>query len=138
MSSFTHTLLEDGVEVELAGTVMDVIKLLDQDVPEFECQGDRYHIAPAKGSIGSHWDLIVRSFNPANGAPDYSPVGRLEVEKVDQDTVLFRIPPTTEQQVEIAPGYQHDERLFGSFVCQVLNAFQRRELLDLPGPLPVF
>ena len=67
MSSFTHVLLEDGVEVELPGSVSDLISVLDQDVPQFHCQGHRYHIAPAKGSVGSHWDLIVRSFNPDDG-----------------------------------------------------------------------
>jgi hypothetical protein len=138
MSSFTHVLLEDGVEVELPGSVSDLITVLDQDVPQFHCQGNRYNVAPAKGSIGSHWDLIVRSFNPDEGDLDYSPVGRLEVEKIDHDMVLFRIPPSSEQQVELAPGYQHNQRIFGSFVYQVLNSFQDRKLLVLPGPLPVF
>ena len=138
MSSFTHVLLEDGVEVELPGSVSDLITVLDQDVPQFHCQGYRYNVAPAKGSIGSHWDLIVRSFNPDDGDLDYSPVGRLEVEKIDHDMVLFRIPPCSEQQVELAPGYQHNQRIFGSFVYQVLNSFQERKLLELPGPLPVF
>ena len=138
MSSFTHVLLEDGVEVELPGSVSDLISVLDQDVPQFQCQGNRYNVAPARGSIGSHWDLIVRSFNPDEGDLDYVPVGRLEVEKIDQGMVLFRIPPNIEQQVELAPGYQHNQRIFGSFVYQVLNSFQERKLLVLPGPLPVF
>ena len=138
MSSFTQVLLEEGVEVELPARLSDVIALLDEDVPGYSCQGYGYRITPAKGQIGSRWDLIVRSVNPARSDLAYTPVGRLEVEKLDDDMVLFRIPPLFEQQSEDAANFDTDGRLFGAFVCQVLNSFQRRQLIDLPGPLPVF
>ena len=138
MSSFTQVLLEEGVEVELPARLSDVIAILDEDVPGFSCQGYGYRIAPAKGQIGSRWDLIIRSVNPARSDMAFTPVGRLEVEKLDQDTVLFRIPPLCDQQSEGVANFDTDNRLFGSFVYQVLNSFQRRQLIDLPGPLPVF
>ena len=138
MSCFTQVLLEEGVEVELPASVSDVIKILDQDVPGFNYQGYGYRLAPAKGCIGVRWDLIVRSVNPARSDLSFSPVGRLEVEKVDQDMVLFRVPPSSEQQSQEANDFDPDRRLFGSFVYQVLNSFQRRQLIDLPGPLPEF
>ena len=138
MSSFTQMLLEEGVEVELPARLSDVIAILDEDVPGFSCQGYGYRISPAKGQIGSRWDLIIKSLNPARSDMDFTPVGRLEVEKLDQDTVLFRIPPLVEQQLEDVANFDADGRLFGSFVYQVLNSFQRRQLIDLPGPLPVF
>ena len=138
MSSFTHVLLKEGVEVELPARLSDVIAMLDEDVPGFSCQGYGYRIAPAKGHIGNRWDLIVRSVNPARSDMAFSPVGRLEVEKIDQDMVLFRIPPLFEQQSEDVAQFDSDSSLFGSFVYQVLNSFQRRQLIDLPGPLPEF
>ncbi len=142
MSSFTQVLLEEGVEVELPARLSDVIALLDEDVPGYSCQGYGYRIAPAKGQIGSRWDLIVRSVNPARSDMAFAPVGRLEVEKLDHDMVLFRIPPLVEQQskdlAEEVANFDTDRRLFGSFVYQVLNSFQQRQLIDLPGPLPAF
>ena len=137
MSSFTQVLLEEGVEVELPARLSDVIAMLDEDVPGFSCQGYGYRLAPAKGQIGNRWDLIIRSANPAGREMDFTPVGRLEVEKLDQDTVLFRIPPLFEQGSQDVANFDSDRRLFGSFVYQVLNSFQRRRLIDLPGPLPV-
>ena len=137
MTSFTQVLLEEGVEVELPARLSDVIAMLDEDVPGFSCQGYGYRIAPVKGHIGSHWDLIVRSVNPARSDMAFAPVGRLEVEKLDRDTVLFRIPPLFEQQSEDVANFDTDHRLFGAFVYQVLNSIRRRQLIDLPGPLPV-
>ena len=141
MSSFTHVLLEEGVEVELPARLSDVIAMLNEDVPEFSCQGYGFRLAPAKGQIGRRWDLIIKSVNPAGRDMDLTPVGRLEVEKLDQDTVLFRVPPLFEQGTnhvakEVA-NFDTDRRMLGSFVYQVLNSFQRRKLIDLPGPLPV-
>ena len=138
MSSFTQVLLEEGVEVELPARLSDVIAMLDEDVPGFSCQGYGYRVAPAKGQIGSRWDLIVKSVNPARSDMAFTPVGRLEVEKLDRDMVLFRIPPLFEQKSEDVVNFDSDSRLFGSFVYQVLNSFQRRQLIDLPGPLPAF
>ena len=142
MSSFTQVLLEEGVEVELPARLSDVIAMLDEDVPGFSCQGYGYRVAPAKGQIGRRWDLIVKSINHTKSDLDFAPVGRLEVEKLDQGMVLFRIPPLFEQRskdvAEDVANFDRDGRLFGAFVYQVLNSFERRQLIDLPGPLPAF
>ena len=138
MSSFTHVLLKEGVEVELPGTLSDVITILDQDVPNFGYQGYGYCLSPAKGCIGNRWDLIVQSINPGGSDLNFSPLLRLEVENADHGMVLFRVPPLSEQQWAGSDEFDSDQRLFGSFVYQVLNSFQRRNLIDLPGPLPVF
>ena len=141
MSSFTHVLLEEGVEVELSARLSDVIAMLDEDVPGFSCQGYGYRLSPAKGQIGSRWDLIIRSVNPAGRDSGLAPVGRLEVEKLDQDTVLFRVPPLLKQGFnDVAKGVADPgagRQMLGSFVYQVLNSFQKRQLIDLPGPLLV-
>ena len=138
MSSFTQVLLEGGVEVELPGNLSDVITILDEDVPQFNYQGYGYRLSPAKGSIGNRWDLIVRAVNPSLSDLSFSPLLRLEVENADDGMVLFRVPPLSEQQCQEADDFDSDRRLFGSFVFQVLNSFQRRNLIELPGPLPEF
>jgi hypothetical protein len=138
MSSFTQLLLEDGVEVELPARLSDVIAMLDEDVPGFACQGHGYRLTPAKGQIGSKWDLFIRTLDLSDSEMALTTVGRIEVEKLDQDMVLFRIPPLVEQKTEEVVRTETGFRLFGSFVYQVLNSFQQRELITLPGPLPVF
>ena len=138
MSSFTQVLLEGGVEVELPGKLSDVITILDEDVPQFNYQGYGYRLSPAKGSIGNRWDLIVRAVNSARSDLSFSPVLRLEVESAEDGMVLFRVPPLSEQQSQEADDFDSDRRLFGSFVFQVLNSFQRRNLIELPGPLPEY
>ena len=138
MSSFTQGLLEEGVEVELPGSLSDVITILDQDVPKFNYQGYGYRLSPTKGCIGNRWDLIVRSVNPARSDLSFSPVLRLEVENAGNGMVLFRVPPLREQHCREADDFDSDRSLFSSFVFQVLNSFQRRNLIDLPGPLPEY
>ena len=138
MSSFTQLLLEDGVEVELPAKLSDVIAMLDEDVPGFVCQGHGYRLIPAKGQIGSKWDLFIRTLDLGDSEKVLTTVGRIEVEKLDQGMVLFRIPPLAEQNTEEVVQTETGFRLFGSFVYQVLNSFQQRELITLPGPLPVF
>jgi len=138
MSSFTQVLLEGGVEVELPGNLSEVITILDEDVPQFNYQGYGYRLSPAKGSIGNRWDLIVRAVNPARSDMSSSPVLRLEVESAADGMVLFRVPPMNEQQCHEADDFDPERKLFGSFVFQVLNSFQRRNLIELPGPLPEY
>ena len=138
MSSFTQSLLEDGVEVELPARLSDVIGMLDEDVVGFSCEENGYRLAPAKGQVGSHWDLLIKLVNPDGSDSTDSMVGRLELDKIDGDMVLFRIPPLQEQQSADAANTNLDLRLFGAFVYQVLNSFQQRQLINLPGPLPVF
>ena len=138
MSSFTQLLLEDGVEVELPAGLSDVIAMLDEDVPEFSCEGYGYRLTPAKGQIGSRWDLFIRTVDRGSSEMALTTVGRIEVEKLDEELVLFRIPPLVEQQSEEVANTETGVRFFGSFVYQVLNSFQRRQLINLPGPLPVF
>ena len=138
MSLFTNMLWDEGVEVEVPGSVSDLLKVLDQEVSQFQCQGYGFHLTPAKGSIGNNWNLIIRSVDESGDRRNDFQLGMLVVERSENDMVVFRIPPAVEQRNWLPPDWNPQERLFGSFVSQVLNSFQRRQLIELPGPLPEF
>ena len=138
MSLFTSMLWDEGVEVEVPGSVSGLLKVLDQEVSQFQCEGYRFHLTPAKGSIGNNWNLIIRSFDESGDRGNDVQLGMLVVERGESGAVVFRIPPAVEQLNWLPPDWQPQERLFGSFVSQVLNSLQRRQLIELPGPLPEF
>ncbi len=136
MSSFTMTLLGDWVEVELPTDLAEVISILDREVPHFSCEGYGYVLTCGKGTLGVRWDMLVKSVNLRNSERTSSPLGRIELERLDDRTVQLRVPPRSEQRTPEVREFDRDGRLFGSFIYQMLNTLQRRNLIDLPGVLP--
>jgi len=136
MSSFTMMMLGEGVEVELPTDLKGIISILDREVPYFVWQGHGYAVAAGKGTLGKRWDLIIRAVS--HGDRKFPPVaiGRVELEKINGNSVQLRIPPRLDQDVSGADEHDRDGRMFGSFICQTLNTLQRHKLIDLPGVLP--
>lgn len=137
MSSFIMSMLEEGVEVEVPSDLTAIISILDREVPYFSCNGYGYSVTSGKGTLGKRWELMIKSINHANGDNTLFSVGRVELEKLDDNFVSFKIPP---RMVQGDPGVNEndpDGRIFGSFVSQTLNALQRYKLINLPGTLPV-
>ncbi len=143
MSSFIMSMLEEGVEVEVPSDLTAIISLLDREVPYFSCNGYSYSVTSGKGTLGKRWELMIKSLNHAAGDTELFPVGRVELEKLDEQFVSFRIPPRFKQDCSSAqeppPVNENDPdgRIFGSFVSQSLNMLQRCNLIKLPGVLPV-
>lgn len=135
-SFFTMSLLEDGVEVRMPTELSSLISLLDREVPQFSCEGHGFAVTSGKGKVGARWELMVKSVKLGERQAAPFSVGRFELEKQDDGTVQFRIPPRAEQKVPDTQKTDPDSRLFGSFVYQMLNVFKRDELIDLPGFLP--
>lgn len=137
MSSFIMSMLEEGVEVEVPSDLTAIISILDREVPYFSCNGYGYSVTSGKGTLGKRWELMVKSTNYANqDVPPFS-VGRIELEKVNDNFVSFRIPPRFDEESPTVNENDPDGRLFGSFVSQSLNTLQRHKLIELPGVLPV-
>jgi len=136
MSSFTMALLEDGVDVMIASDLSSIISLLDKEVRNFSCAGHGYSLTPGKGTVGARWQMMVKSVNLAGSKAAPSPVGRIELEKQEDGSVQFKIPPRAEQKVPEAQETDPDGRLFGSFIYQTINVLKRHQLIDLPGELP--
>ena len=142
MSSFIMSMLEEGVEVEVPSDLTAIISILDREVPNFSCNGYSFTVTSGKGTLGKRWELMIKSFNQANGGNTLFPVGRVELEKIDDQFVRFRIPPrfdresTSVQESPAVSDNDPDGRIFGSFVLQTLNKLQRYKLIDLPGVLP--
>ena len=136
MSSFIMSMLEEGVEVEVPSDLTAIISMLDREVPYFSCNGYGFRVTSGKGTLGKRWELMIKSVNYANGDATPFSVGRVELEKLDDNFVRFRIPPRLDQESPSVNENDPDGRIFGSFVSQTLNTLQRYKLIELPGFLP--
>ena len=136
MSSFSMVLLEEGVEVEIPGELSDIITLLDQEVPNFSCDSHMYQLTPTRIEMGKRWEVLIKAVNPRQRGQAPFPVGRIEVENHEHDGVVFRIPPRESEPPPEALEFDPVGRLYGSFAFQMLNMFQRRDFIHLPGVLP--
>ncbi|MEC9309977.1 MAG: hypothetical protein VX966_10815 [Chloroflexota bacterium] len=137
MSSFSMVLLEEGVEVELPTSLSDALGLLDQVVPTFSCNNYGYRIGTInRAQVGSNWGLSVTLVDQATNQAVDEPVGCVELEKLDEHKVSFKIPPRAQQQFPGMSRLDWDGKLYGSFIYQMLNTLYDRNLIELPGRLP--
>ena len=111
MSSFSLVLLEEGVEVEIPGDLHKVIALLDQEVPKFSRDGYRFQLRSTRAQLGSRWDLVINSVDPAKTGMAPAPIGRIELETLDESSVVFRIPPRSVESFEDVEHLQRRDSL---------------------------
>ena len=136
MSSFSLVLVEESVEVEIPGDLTGVIELLDQEVRWFSCDGHEFQITPTRTELGTRWELSINLINSVRRDLPRYPVGRIELEKLDGEMVIFRIPPRDRQDPSESSQFDPLGHYLGSFISQMLNLFQDRNLISLPGVLP--
>lgn len=136
MSSFSMVLLEGGVDVEVAADFGEMTSIFDAEVPHYSCGEFGYNVRPGKGTIGGHWSFLVSVFH--YGDPQRTPItlGRMEMEAENKGFVTINIPPRVEQTIPGTDAADWDGKLFGAFVCQLLNTLHERSLIELPGSLP--
>ena len=141
MSSFSLVLLEEGVEVEIPGDLSEVITLLDQEVPKFSQDEYRFQLRSTRAQLGSRWDLVINTVDPAKAGMAPAPIGRIELETLDESSLVFRIPPRppsrSVESFEDVNCFDRSGRLYSSFIYQILNAFQSHKLIELPGTIPL-
>ncbi|HZA24260.1 MAG TPA: hypothetical protein VFA32_16930 [Dehalococcoidia bacterium] len=137
MSSFSMVLLEEGVELELPTSLSDMLRLLDQVVPTFTCDQYGYQLGTVnRAKLGIRWDLWVKLVNLETSEVFEEPVGCIELVKVDDHKVNFRIPARAEQDFPGMNKFDWGGQFFGSFIYQMLNTLHNRKLIQLPGVLP--
>ena len=134
---FGHFLLDQGVEVELPVGMREVIDFLDGEVPGFTCGDYGYNFSSCKATMNSQWKLLVKPQDLETSTVADSPVGYLLVEKLDESLTSFKIPPRSQWDQNGEPLPEKARKLFSSFIFQMLNAFQGRGYIQLPGVLPV-
>ncbi len=137
MSSFAMFLLEGGVDVEVAVDFAGIASLLEEESARFSCGEYVYKVRAGKGTLGQRWDLVINAMDPNMEGQPLFPLGRLEIEPVGTGMVHLRVPPRAEQAVHGEDAADWDGKLFGSFVSQLLNSLHARQLIDLPGVLPM-
>ena len=135
--SFGNVLLEEGVEVELKTGLQEVMAILDQEVPDFTHNGYGYQVSSMKGVVGSRMQILIKPWDRDSGVELAPAVGYIDVYAVEGGSVNFRIPPRDEWGDEEAVAFDEDGKFFSSFISQILNAFQDKGLLRLPGQIPV-
>ena len=137
MSSFSMVLMEQGVEMELPIEMSEFITMLDGLVPTFICEKYSYRLGTVnRATLGSNWDLSVKLVHLEPNQVFEEPVGCIELEKLDQSRVNFRIPPRAQQDFPGMSKFDWDGQYFGSFIYQMLNTLHNKELIQLPGLLP--
>ncbi|MDA0733175.1 MAG: hypothetical protein O2909_00475 [Chloroflexi bacterium] len=139
MSSFSRVLLEEGVEMEIPASLSDALGLLDEVVPTFTCQHYGYQVGSVnRAKLGSSWGLWVKLVDRQTNEVFQEPVGCVELEKIDDNKVNFRVPARAEQDFPGMSKFDGEGHLYGSFIYQMLNLLHERKLIQLPGVLPTF
>jgi len=134
---FGQFLLDQGVELELEADMGEVLDFIDKDMSNFTCGDYGYKVSSGKGIMNSEWKLMVKPLDLDTSMVVDTPVGFLEVKKVDDEATSFKIPPRVQWGQEGEVPTEHETKLFASFIFQTLNAFQNRGFIQLPGVLPV-
>ena len=136
MSSFSLMLMGEGVEVEIPGGLSDTVSLLDEEVRWFSYKGHEYQLTPTRTELGTRWDLAIRLINSKHREMPCPTVGRVELENLDGNGVVFRIPPRDADAPLETLQADPAGHFLGSFIFQSLNMLHRRKLIQLPGVLP--
>ena len=136
MSSFTMLMLEEGVEVRIPSDLSGIIKILDREVPQFSFESHGYTVAGGRGILGKRWELMIKSMNYAQRELPPFTIGRVELEKVDDNFVNLRIPQREEREAPDIRERDPSGKIFSSFIFQTLNMLHRNRLISLPGVLP--
>ncbi|MBN41084.1 MAG: hypothetical protein FI721_02410 [SAR202 cluster bacterium] len=129
---FSEVLLEQGVDVELPLSMEDVLGILDDEIPNIPVESKSYRIASVnRASIGKEWVIMI---NVEESDGTESEVAVIKLNAIADEKILFSVPPRHNQT-----GYGLDPRgaLYGRMIFSLLNTFQSRGLLDLPGRLPI-
>jgi hypothetical protein len=129
--------LDWGLEVELRADMKDVVGLLDNVMYDFSYDGYKYWISSSKGIVGSQWKLLVKLWDTSTSIQPTLTIGYLEIDKLDNGETRFMIPPRDEWGDDKSKAFDSEGRFFSGFVYHLLNTFQNRGMMDLPGPLPV-
>ena len=138
MSLFSMVLLEEGVEVEFPASMFEALELLHEMVPTFSCFRYGYLLGTVtRAQLRSKWELWVQLVDPNTQEILKDPVGCLDLVRVDDSTVNLKVPPRCEQDFPGIMKYDPEGQLYGSFISQLLNRLQEKDLIELPGVLPL-
>lgn len=133
---FGNFLLDQGVELELQAEFGQVLEFIDKDLPHFQCGNYGYNVSSSKGVVNSEWQLMVKPRHLGTSTVLDYPVGLMMLEKLTDDVTVFKIPPRTFWNGGGTTASEEETQLFASFIFQILNGFQDKGYIELPGVLP--
>ena len=126
-----------GLELELRGDITEVTSLLDDTMSDFTYDGYTYSIGSSKGVMGSNWKLLVKLQDRSSFFNPEFTIGSIELEGLDNGYTNLKIPPRDQWKGEDTSGFDEDGKFFSGFVYHLLNTFQDRSIIDLPGYMPI-
>ncbi|MFQ5860808.1 MAG: hypothetical protein ACE5IG_04565 [Dehalococcoidia bacterium] len=135
--SVSDFLLAEGVEMELPAELDEMLGILEAEVQTFALDDYRYRLSPLRGVVGSEWRLLINLTGGDALGPEGAPIGFLALEQRQEGGTSLRIPPRPELEHENMAQADPEGTFYSSFIFQLLNAFQQRGYLDLPGTLPI-
>lgn len=129
---FSEVLLEQGVDVELPIDIDEIVGILDDEIPSIPIDDRQYRIDTVnRASYGKEWELIIKV---SGGQSLDFEVAIIKLIAQKDGIVLFSVPPRSiDSNVASDPKGQ----LYGRMIFSLLNVFQAKGLLDLPGRLPI-
>jgi hypothetical protein len=133
---FGTFLIDQGIELNMRVEMDDVLRVLDQEVATFSHGGFGYQLEAGKVVLGAQWQLLVRPVNLQPGKVEETAIGYIVISLTD-DGVSLQIPPRYEWHTLDAQKFDADGSYFTAFLLKLMSALQRRQLLELPWPLPV-
>ena len=129
--------LDWGLELDLRADMEEVVALLDGAIYDFSYDGYSYSISSITGMLGSEWKLLVKLCDTSSDIPPTLTIGYIEIDRLDNGSTSFKIPPRDQWGDDESKAFDEEGRFFSGFVYHLLNTFQDRGMMDLPGPLPV-
>ncbi len=134
-------LINSGIELELRADMDKLRSFLDNEVPNFACDGYGYQIRFWKGDMNSEWKLLVKPRDMSSTTSSTTllgpSVGLIEIEKLGDDSISLKIPPRDQWANSKTKAFDEEGTFYASFIFQLLNALQSKGFVELPGPLPV-
>jgi len=134
---FGTFLLDQGIELDIDREVGDLLRVLEEEAATFSHEGYGYKLSIGKVVLGSQWQLLVHPVDLKTGAMVNTAIGYILIQQKEDGVLDFQIPPRYEWRTLDALNFDTEGNYFTSFLLKLLSALQKRNLLDLPWPLPV-
>ncbi|HCG90499.1 MAG TPA: hypothetical protein DEZ08_01490 [Dehalococcoidia bacterium] len=136
---FSEVLLEQGIDVFLPIPLDEVLEILDKQIPKINIEGGVLRVDSVnRGSLGNVWELTVKFFeNSSTTAGTGLPIAQITLQTYKDGQVMFSVPPRVKVLKDQGIEFDEKGKLYGVLIFSLLNYFQERKYINLPGKLPL-
>jgi hypothetical protein len=136
---FSEVLLEQGIDVVLPIPLDEVLEILDKQIPKVKIESGELRVDSVnRGSLGNAWELTVKLFNNSSAAAGAGlPIAQIILQTYKNGQIMFSVPPRVKVFKDQEIEFDEKGKLYGVLVFSLLNYFQERKYINLPGKLPL-